>query len=206
MTPGQEPPSPHPGGRWDACGGSDRAGPAVHEWIAQAFTRVEDLVYGDLGVLLAGSAVALLVRAVRVFAEDLLKGAIGSGIIGLLDQLLLILMIVELLYTVQVSFRQHMLVPEPFVLVALISAIRRVLIITAEFSALMDRGERALRYAIDRARPAHRDDRRPGSVPCRAASADCRRGGGSGLAHRLRARERPAAACASLLPRSPNTS
>lgn len=35
----------------------------------------------------------------------------------MLDQLLLILMIIEMLYTVQVSFREHVPVPEPFVLV-----------------------------------------------------------------------------------------
>jgi hypothetical protein len=36
------------------------------------------------------------------------------GVIGVLDQVLLILMIVELLYTVQLSLREHVLVPEPF--------------------------------------------------------------------------------------------
>src|SRR5207249_6827217 len=55
------------------------------------------------------------------------------SIIKLLDHVLLILLIVELLYTVQVSFREHALVPEPFLLVGLISAIRRVLILTADF-------------------------------------------------------------------------
>jgi len=52
----------------------------------------------------------------------------------LLDQSLLILMIVEILYTLQVSFREHTLVAEPFLIVGLIAAIRRVLILTAEFS------------------------------------------------------------------------
>src|SRR5262249_21318639 len=56
-----------------------------------------------------------------------------SGFIGLLDRILLILLIVELLYTVQVSFRDRALTPEPFLLVGLISAIRRVLVLTAEF-------------------------------------------------------------------------
>lgn len=68
---------------------------------------------------------------------------------SVLDQLLLVLMIIEILYTVQVSFREHVLVPEPFVLVALIAAVRRILVITAEFGSLMDqRGEGAVRYAM----------------------------------------------------------
>ena len=66
----------------------------------------------------------------------------------MLDQLLLILMMIEILYTVQVSFREHVLVPEPFVLVALIAAVRRILVITAEFGTLADQGESAFRYAV----------------------------------------------------------
>ncbi len=43
-------------------------------------------------------------------------------------------MLVELLYTVRVSFRQHALLPEPFLIVGLIAATRRILVVTAEFS------------------------------------------------------------------------
>jgi hypothetical protein len=40
------------------------------------------------------------------------------------------------------------LVPEPFVLVALIAAVRRILVITAEFGTLADQDESAFRYAM----------------------------------------------------------
>src|SRR5438093_657125 len=50
----------------------------------------------------------------------------------MLDQLLLVLPIVELLYTVHVSFREHVLTVPPFLLVALIAAVRRILVLTAE--------------------------------------------------------------------------
>ena len=75
-------------------------------------------------------------------------GAIGGSIVGLLDQLLLILMMIEILYTVQVSFREHVLVPEPFVLVAMIAAVRRILVLTAEFGKLMEQGDPVFRYAM----------------------------------------------------------
>ncbi len=52
-------------------------------------------------------------------------------------------MIVEILYTVQVSFREHTLVSEPFLIVGLIAAIRRVLILTAEFSTPAEISEAA---------------------------------------------------------------
>ncbi|HSE93253.1 MAG TPA: phosphate-starvation-inducible PsiE family protein [Methylomirabilota bacterium] len=67
---------------------------------------------------------------------------------ALLDRVLLILVFVEVLYTVQVSFREHALVPEPFLIVGLIAAIRRVLVLTAELAELTERGEGAFRNAI----------------------------------------------------------
>ncbi|HZF05945.1 MAG TPA: hypothetical protein VE932_16545, partial [Patescibacteria group bacterium] len=44
-----------------------------------------------------------------------------------------------------VSFREHALVPEPFLVVGLIAAIRRVLVITAEFTDVKDAGADAFR-------------------------------------------------------------
>ncbi len=111
---------------------------------------VEDVLYVGLGVVLAAGGVALLVNATIHFARSLLGGAIGASVVAVLDQLLLILMMIEILYTytVQVSFREHVLVPEPFVLVALIAAVRRILVITAEFGTLSEQGESAFRYAM----------------------------------------------------------
>ncbi len=125
-----------------------RARPAVRERIAQAFTQVEDVLYVGIGVLLAAGAVGLLLDAAVTFARSIGAGTIGGSIVGMLDQLLLILMMIEILYTVQVSFREHVLVPEPFVLVAMIAAVRRILVLTAEFGTLMEQGEAVFRYAM----------------------------------------------------------
>jgi len=114
--------------------------------IARAFTAVEDVVYIGLGLILAGSAFTLLVSSVIDFANSVLAGKART--IVLLDRILLILLIVELLYTVQVSFREHALVPEPFLLIGLISAIRRVLVLTAEFGELGDKSESAAHYFV----------------------------------------------------------
>ena len=100
--------------------------------IARAFAGVEDLVYIGLGLALAASAIALLVVTAIGFAGKIFSGDLAANIVPLLDRILLILLIVELLYTVQVSFREHAVTPEPFLLVGLIAAIRRILILTAE--------------------------------------------------------------------------
>lgn len=127
-----------------------RAGRAEEgrEWLARAFTHVEDAVYLGLGLLLTAGAVALLVSSGIGFVRSVLAGALADHVIGLLDQILLIFMIVEILYTVQVSFREHALVPEPFIVVGLIAVIRRVLVLTAEFGELLEKGEAVFRNAM----------------------------------------------------------
>jgi uncharacterized membrane protein (DUF373 family) len=80
--------------------------------------------------------------------RSLAAGAPQQAIIELLDRGLLTLMVVELLYTVQVSFRSHELKPEPFLVVGLIAAVRRILVVTAEFAHMVDREEAAFRRAM----------------------------------------------------------
>ncbi len=113
-------------------------------YIARTFVLVEDIIYVGLGLLLAVSAAALLVGGVVGLWRTIVEGTPVASIIALLDRILLVLMTVELLYTVQISFRQHALLPEPFLIVGLIAAIRRVLVITAELSALFDKGTEAM--------------------------------------------------------------
>jgi phosphate starvation-inducible membrane PsiE len=120
----------------------------AREWVARAFTRVEDLVYVVLGLLLAGGAIALLVSAGVAFVHAVAAGDIVGRLVSILDQLLLVLMIVEILYTVQISFREHALMPEPFLVVGLIATIRRVLVITAELSNVAQRDPEVFRHAM----------------------------------------------------------
>ncbi|MDB6023313.1 MAG: hypothetical protein JWQ04_3170 [Pedosphaera sp.] len=112
---------------------------APRDWIARGFTAVEDVVYIGLGLLLGVSAIVLLISGVISFVKELAAGTFANSAVGLLDQILQILLFVELLYTVQVSFRTHSLLPEPFLLVGLIAAIRRVLVLTAGFSHMPER-------------------------------------------------------------------
>jgi len=113
-----------------------RGAAADREWVARAFTHVEDAVYLGVGLLLAASAIALLVVSGITFVRSVLEGVLAARVVGLLD------------YTVQVSFREHALIPEPFLIVGLIAGIRRVLVLTAEFGDLLDRGPEAFRNGM----------------------------------------------------------
>ena len=110
--------------------------------------RVEDVAYVGLGLVLAVGALVLLFTVAISLGQSVLGGNLSDKIVGLLDQILLILMIVEILYTVQVSFREHTLVAEPFLIVGLIAGVRRVLILTAEFSKPEQIVEEAFRNAM----------------------------------------------------------
>ena len=114
----------------------------------RGFVRVEDAVYVGLGTVLAAMALALLVAVAIAFAQAVLTDALPDRAVTLLDRLLLILMIVEILYTVQVSFSEHALVPEPFLIVGLIATIRRLLVLTAEFARLVESNTAAFRAAM----------------------------------------------------------
>jgi len=116
----------------------------VRQKVSRAFSLVQDVVYVALGVLLSIAAVVLLVQAALAFRDVASVRGVG-GVVNVLDRILLALMIAELLYTVQVSFREHALMPEPFLLVALIAAVRRILVITAEFSAQQPLEDEAFR-------------------------------------------------------------
>jgi uncharacterized membrane protein (DUF373 family) len=117
-------------------------------WVARVFTAVEDVIYVGLGILLAGSSFILLVNGLISFGQNLLAGSLATNIVSLLDRILLILLVVELLYTVQVSFRERILVPEPFLLVGLIAVIRRVLVLTAELAQVHDTPDEVFRRFI----------------------------------------------------------
>lgn len=114
--------------------------------LAQVFERIEDLVYVGLSLLLALCALALLVTAAAGLWQSIAGGVQISSIISVLDRLLLILMIVELLYTVQVSFKLHSLTPEPFLIIGLIAVTRRILVVTAEFATIFEKGDQRLFY------------------------------------------------------------
>ena len=120
--------------------GSVSSGPAgrAQEPVLQGIgnlwlNRAETFIYAIIAILLLVSAMALLASAALDFAVRLATpAAIGEAALAMLNQLLLVLMIIELFYTIRVSLRDHTLIAEPFLIVGLIAAVRRILIITAE--------------------------------------------------------------------------
>lgn len=122
--------------------------PGIRGIVVRGLSLVEDIVYIGLGILLTILALGLLIGAFRGILGSILSHSLATGLVDLLDSILLVLLVIELLYTVQVSFRVHGLLAEPFLVVALIAVIRRVLVITAQIPKLPESSEAIFRHAI----------------------------------------------------------
>ena len=100
----------------------------------RVFHQVEIVAYILLGLLLAVSAVLGMGGTALLLLHSLQANADTDSLVIAIDRLLFVLMVVEILHTVRVSFRSGTLVAEPFLIVGLIASIRRVLVITLESS------------------------------------------------------------------------
>jgi len=120
----------------------------LRDWLSHWFSLAEDTIYVGLGLLLIAIAFTLLITEIVYFAQYLSTWTLAENVVFLLDRILLIIIFVEVLYTVQVSFRQHILRPEPFLVVGLIAVTRRVLVLTAEMSKLAKETQTAFYNAM----------------------------------------------------------
>jgi uncharacterized membrane protein (DUF373 family) len=89
-----------------------------------------------IGLLIIIAAIGLLVTAGGEFLASVKTDA-HAATLQLLDTLLIVLMLAEILYTLIVTLVEHVLVLRPFLIIALIAAVRRILVITAEQASLV---------------------------------------------------------------------
>ncbi len=109
--------------------------------VGVAFRRTELGIYLILAVLLAATALAALASAAKQLWDAVAHWTVAADTPRVLNDLLIVLMAVEILNTVRISIRSHMLVIEPFLVVGLIASIRRILVITLEAAALSKGGQ-----------------------------------------------------------------
>jgi len=96
------------------------------------FNVSEDVLYIIVGALLILCAAFLTFHTVKTAFQYPEQENFIWWIIKLLDKILLMLMLLEILFTVRVSFAEHSLCAEPFLIVALIAAVRRILVLSVE--------------------------------------------------------------------------
>ena len=112
----------------------------ISEFAGRAFLRIEVSAYLILGLLLAIVALIGTISALLALAKAA-QELEALSLVVTIDRILLVLMVIEILHTVRVSFKEGALVCEPFLIVGLIASIRRVLVITLESSQAKEPGK-----------------------------------------------------------------
>jgi hypothetical protein len=121
---------------------------SVGQDLAVLLSYAEDGIYILTAALLAATAIILLITTGRSLVRSLRTGPMLPESLKALDSLLLVLMIVELLHTIRLFIVEHALVPEPFLIVALIAGVRRMLILTTEASQYIQTKPEQFRMAM----------------------------------------------------------
>jgi hypothetical protein len=97
---------------------------------------VEMGIYSVLAVLLSITILAALASASKLLLDSVIHWTVATQTLRVLNELLIVLMLAEILHTVRISIRSHVLVTEPFLVVGLIASIRRILVISLEMATL----------------------------------------------------------------------
>lgn len=117
---------------------SKQSKPQPHQTslVVHYLERSERIILGLIAIVLVLLAVLLLASNVVGMVRSVISGNIGESAIDILDGVLLVMMTMEIVYTVTLSLQSHKLVAEPFLVIGIIAAIRRTLVITAESTKL----------------------------------------------------------------------
>jgi uncharacterized membrane protein (DUF373 family) len=94
--------------------------------------RTESFVLTIIAIALVALAVLLLGSSIISLFNAAVSGQIRDLAIDILGSILLVMMTMEIVYTVTLSLKTHSLKAEPFLIVGIIAAIRRMLLITAQ--------------------------------------------------------------------------
>src|SRR6267154_832435 len=97
-------------------------------------------IYSLLAVLLSATILAAIASACKLLFDSVIHWTVATQTLRVLNELLIVLMLVEILHTVRISIRSHVLVTEPFLVVGLIASIRRILVISLEMATLTKEG------------------------------------------------------------------
>lgn len=109
---------------------------ASERWLRERtetiFGFVEDFFYVAVALALALAGLVLFGYAVYDFAVEVTEKELPALILDLLDTLLLVFIITEIIHTIRVVIDEKILISEPFLVVGIVAAIRRLVVVSAE--------------------------------------------------------------------------
>jgi uncharacterized membrane protein (DUF373 family) len=118
--------------------------------IISILGSIEDIILTGIALLLIVLAVLLLINGGLGLVRAVVQSDLSGLELDILESILLVAVIMEIVYTVMLSLRSHELSAEPFLVVGVIAAIRRILEITIKSSSVDSSGEafRGLLYEL----------------------------------------------------------
>ena len=109
---------------------------ASERWLRdqteKAFGFVEDLLYVLVALALSLAGLLLFGYAIYDFVGKFKVDDLSTLVLALLDGLLLVFIITEIIHTIRVVIDEKVLVSEPFLVVGIVAAIRRLVVVSAE--------------------------------------------------------------------------
>jgi uncharacterized membrane protein (DUF373 family) len=99
---------------------------------AELFHYVEYFFYIAVAAALGIVGAIIFGHAVYTFVTGIEDEGLGSAVLQLLDQLLLVFIVAELIHTVRAVINDRVLISEPFLIVGIVASIRRLIVVTAE--------------------------------------------------------------------------
>jgi uncharacterized membrane protein (DUF373 family) len=124
----------------------------THDLAARAIDQIEDGIYIVVAILLVVAGGFALWGALTKLVGDVQANVQAVTVVtDLLDNGLILFIIAELLHTVRVTIQERTLVVEPFLIVALIAGVRRLLLVTAQLatnSAVFSWGRQGIEMTV----------------------------------------------------------
>jgi len=99
---------------------------------AQVLRFAEHLFYVGVSVALAVAGLVFFGHVIHSFYSGLRAGNISGSVLSFLDGLLLVFIISEIIHTIRAVIDENILTTEPFLIVGIVAAIRRLIVATAE--------------------------------------------------------------------------
>lgn len=109
----------------------------VRSATEQFFGYLEDFFYVAIAGSLALAGLILFGYVVYDFGTHISDGEMTTQILSLLDGLLLVFIITELIHTIRAVIDDKILVSEPFLVVGIVAAIRRLVVVGAQSKELL---------------------------------------------------------------------
>jgi uncharacterized membrane protein (DUF373 family) len=110
---------------------------------------VETSLYLLVGLLLVVAGILIVVDTAHGFLSGVgSKAAVELGL-RVLDRILLLLIIAELLFTLQLSVARGEIATEPFLFIGIIAVVRRVVVITATIEKLPQQGRALTNFLFE---------------------------------------------------------